>query len=106
VLDVRMPGMSGLELQDLLAQRDSRLPIVFLTGHGDIPMSVRAIKAGAADFLTKPVEGEALNGAIRAAIEQHASQRRNRSDDGAIRRRLEALTPREREVLARWWTAS
>ena len=100
VLDVNLPGLDGLALQQRLHDAGEALPIVFLTGHGDIPMSVRAIKAGAADFLTKPVEGEALNGAILAAIEQHASQRRNRADDGAIRRRLEALTPREREVLA------
>jgi FixJ family two-component response regulator len=100
VLDVDLPGLDGLALQQRLRDAGQTLPIVFLTGHGDIPMSVRAIKAGAADFLTKPVQGDALNAAIRAAIEQHAAQRHGRLDNAEFRRRLGALTPREREVLA------
>ncbi len=99
VLDVNLPGLDGLGLQTRLRDMGELMPIVFLTGHGDIPMTVRAIKAGAADFLTKPVDGDALDAAIREAIEQHA-QRRERSGDGASRRRLDELTPREREVLA------
>ncbi len=99
VLDVNLPGLDGLALQQRLRDAGEALPIVFLTGHGDIPMSVRAIKAGAADFLTKPVKGEALNGAIRAAIEQHNAQRHGRTDNTAFRHRMKALTPREREVL-------
>jgi FixJ family two-component response regulator len=73
---------------------------VFITGHGDIPMSVRAIKAGATDFLTKPVTGDALIGAVRAAIEQDVSARQARADSSALRQRHASLTPREREVLA------
>jgi FixJ family two-component response regulator len=99
VLDVNLPGLDGLALQQQLRETGETLPIVFLTGYGDIPMSVRAIKAGAADFLTKPVAEDALDAAIRAAIEQHAARRRDRSDGDAIRRRMNALTPREREVL-------
>ncbi len=100
VLDVNMPGLDGLALQQRLRETGEDLPIVFLTGHGDIPMSVRAMKAGASDFLTKPVRGEALDAALRAAIEQHALQQRNHGDTATLRRRLGALTPREREVLA------
>ncbi len=100
VLDVNLPGLDGLALQQQMRDAGETLPIVFLTGYGDIPMSVRAIKAGAADFLTKPVAADALNGAIRAAIEQHMAQRKRGGDSNAIRRRLDALTAREREVLA------
>ena len=100
MLDVSLPGLDGLALQQRLRDAGETLPIVFLTGHGDIPMSVRAIKAGAADFLTKPVAGDALNAAIRGAIEQQAVQQ-NRSDSAAIRQRMKTLTPREREVLPR-----
>ena len=99
VLDVNLPGLDGLALQARLRDAGESLPIVFLTGHGDIPMSVRAIKAGAADFLIKPVDGEALNVAIRGAIDQHIATRRLRADADVVRRRLEQLTPREREVL-------
>jgi len=95
-----MPGLDGLQLQVRLVAAGRRLPIVFVTGHGDIPMSVRAIKAGAADFLTKPVRAETLVAAVRAAIEQDASARRTRADTDRLRKRLDALTPREREVLA------
>ncbi len=99
VLDVTMPGLDGLELQRKLAEAGHLLPIVFVTGHGNIPMSVQAIKAGATDFLTKPVQGEALVAAVRAAIDQDASVRQVRADTAELRQRLASLTPREREVL-------
>lgn len=99
VLDVAMPEMDGLQVQERLRERGVDLPIVFLTGRGDIPMSVRALKAGAEDFLTKPVDGADLLRAIRAAL-QRSADRRTRSDDlAALRERLALLTPREREVL-------
>ncbi len=100
VLDVRLPGLSGLDLQRELARRDIALPIVFLTGHGDIPMSVRAIKAGAVEFLTKPFRERALLDAIRQAVERDRRERRAREELAALRRRYETLTPREREVMA------
>jgi len=100
VLDVTMPGLDGLELQRRLAAAGESLPIVFVTGHGDIPMSVRAIKAGATDFLTKPVQAQVLVAAVHAAIEHHASMRQARVETADLRRRLASLTLREREVLA------
>jgi FixJ family two-component response regulator len=100
VLDVTMPGLDGLELQRRLAAAGATLPIVFISGHGDIPMSVRAIKAGATDFLTKPVEAKTLVVAVRAAIEQHAAMRRAVADAADLRERLASLTSRERDVLA------
>jgi len=100
VLDVTMPGLDGLELQHRLAAAGKSLPIVFVSGHGDIPMSVQAIKAGATDFLTKPVKGEALVSAVRAAIDHHASVRQALAETEDLRQRLASLTPREREVLA------
>ncbi|MDM0034496.1 response regulator [Variovorax sp. J22P271] len=100
VLDVTMPGLDGLALQQRLAESGQAWPIVFLTGHGDIPMSVKAIKAGAADFLTKPVGAPALAGAVRAAFAESATLRRARADSTACEQRLATLTPREREVLA------
>lgn len=100
VLDVTLPGLDGLELQRRLGEAGQTLPVVFLTGYGDIPMSVHAIKAGAADFLTKPVQAEALVAAVRAAIDQDVSARQARVDNAALRKRLAGLTPREREVLA------
>jgi FixJ family two-component response regulator len=99
VLDVSMPGQDGLALQQRLAAAGALLPIVFVTGHGDIPMSVQAIKAGASDFLTKPVQAQALVAAIRAAIEQDLSARNADADAVELRQRLANLTPREREVL-------
>jgi len=99
VLDVTMPGLDGLELQRRLSIEDNALPIVFVTGHGDIPMSVRAMKGGATDFLSKPVPAKVLIAAIRAAIEQQEATRRAHGDADAIRERLASLTPREREVL-------
>lgn len=100
VLDVTMPGLDGLELQRRLAAAGESLPIVFVSGHGDIPMSVQAIKAGAADFLTKPVQAQILVTAVRAALLQDTSMRRTRADTDALRHRLASLTPREHEVLA------
>ena len=100
VLDVTMPGLDGLELQRRLNEEGRALPIVFLTGHGDIPMSVRAVKAGAADFLTKPVDSKTLLSAVRTAIEQDASTRQARAENADLEHRLSTLTSREREVLA------
>ena len=100
VLDVNLPGLDGLELQRQLAVGGHHLPIVFLTGVGDIPMSVQAIKGGAADFLTKPVASEALLRAVRAAIESDLPARQAREERDRWERRLATLTAREREVLA------
>jgi len=99
VLDLAMPGLDGLQLQGALVDKGCEIPIIFLTGHGDIPASVRAMKRGAADFLTKPVEGETLLSAVRLALEADRARRRARSESGELRRRLATLTPREREVL-------
>jgi FixJ family two-component response regulator len=99
VLDVHMPGLSGLDLQRELAQRGVEIPIIFLTGHGDIPMTVRAMKAGAVEFLTKPVKSRVLQDAIRAAIERARVSHQARREADALRERYERLTPREREVL-------
>src|SRR5437588_11584337 len=99
VLDVAMPALDGLELQHILAEAGSLLPIIFLTGHGDIPKSVRAMKHGASDFLTKPVNDEDLLAAIRVAIEKDRGLRRGQTNLSEIRARLATLTPREREVL-------
>jgi FixJ family two-component response regulator len=100
VLDVRLPGPSGLDLQEALARLDVPLPIVFLTGHGDIPMSVRAMKAGAVDFLTKPVSRDVLLAAVRTALARDAETRSAHERRHAFRARYEMLTPREREVFA------
>lgn len=100
VLDVKMPGMDGLALRDLLAARGCVLPIVFLTGHGDIPMSVQAMKLGAADFLTKPVDANRLLASIREAFEKCRLAREQRSARATIEDHLASLTAREREVLA------
>jgi FixJ family two-component response regulator len=99
VLDVAMPALNGLDLQRILAKKGSVLPIIFLTGHGDIPKSVRAMKHGASDFLTKPVDDEDLLAAIRVAIEKDRALRRRQTELSEIRARLATLTPREREVL-------
>ena len=100
VLDVRMPGPSGLELQKALARDGGALPVVFLTGHGDIPMTVRALKAGAVDFLTKPVDGKTLLAAVETALAQAAVQSVEREELRSLQARYEALSPREREVFA------
>jgi len=99
VLDVTLPGLDGLELQRKLAEAGESSPVVFVTGYGDIPMSVRAIKAGAMDFLTKPVQAQALLSAVRSAIEQHRTARAANANAVKLRERLASLTPREREVL-------
>ena len=101
ILDVSMPGLDGLDLQRELTSRGVQLPIVFLTGRGDIPQSVRAMKQGAVDFLTKPVDGEVLLSAVRQAFERDRVEREARAQLAAIRTRLETLTDREREVLER-----
>jgi FixJ family two-component response regulator len=101
VLDVRMPGLDGLELQAELVSRDTGLPIIFLTGHGDIPMTVAAMKQGARDFLTKPVDEQLLLGAVEKALQTHRAILAERQAADAVRARLSALTPRELEVL-RW----
>ena len=99
VLDLDMPALNGFELQRILATKGSVLPIIFLTGHGDIPKSVRAMKHGASDFLTKPVNDENLLAAIRVAIEKDRGLRREQTNLSEIRAHLATLTPREREVL-------
>jgi len=99
VLDVRMPGLSGIELQRELVQSGIHLPIIFITAHGDIPMTVRAFKAGAVEFLTKPFRSRDLMGAVRAALERERSAQKERSEIGELRERFEQLTPREREVM-------
>jgi FixJ family two-component response regulator len=101
VLDVAMPEFNGLELQQALAAKGCDLPIVFLTGHGDIPTSVRAMKRGAADFLTKPVDDEELLAAIRNALDRNVEVRKSHEARLAVERRLATLTTREREVLKR-----
>jgi len=100
VLDVRLPGLSGLDLQRELAGLDVSLPIVFLTGYGDIPMSVRAMKAGAVEFLTKPFREQDLLDAIRHAIDRHRLARAEQRELAELRHRYGSLTPRERDVLA------
>src|SRR5262249_5296144 len=100
VLDVHLPGPSGLELQSALARLDVVWPIVFLTGQGDIPMSVRAMKDGAVDFLTKPVKPDALLGAVRAALARNSEILLTHARMRAFQARYAALTPREREVFA------
>jgi FixJ family two-component response regulator len=98
VLDVHMPGPSGLDLQTAFEARDDALPIIFLTGHGDIPMSVRAMKAGAVDFLTKPVERAALLSAVQNALARDAENRKARDRVSLLRSRLGTLTSREHAV--------
>ena len=99
VLDVRMPGMSGLDLQAALVDRAIRLPIIFLSGHGDVPMSVRAMRAGAVDFMEKPCDETALLERIREAIERDRLHREALARQENARRRVAQLTPREREVM-------
>jgi FixJ family two-component response regulator len=99
VLDLQLPGLSGLDLQKRMAEVALEIPIVFLTGHGDIPASVQAIKAGAIEFLTKPVEEEDLLRALREAIECDRRTRQQRAEIHDLRSRYETLTPRERVVM-------
>jgi FixJ family two-component response regulator len=100
VLDVRLPGSSGLELQRDLNAAGTPIPIIFITGHGDIPMSVQAMKAGAQEFLTKPFRDQELLDAIRRAIDTDRTAREERAELATLRRRESSLTPREREVMA------
>lgn len=99
VLDIRMKGMSGLDLQDLLVNESMHPPIIVITGHGDVPMAVRAVKAGAVDFIEKPFNDQLLLDAVHRAIEQDAERRGRASRLADIRARLDKLTPREREIL-------
>ena len=100
VLDVRLPGLSGLDLQKELAAAGYPIPIIFITGHGDIPMSVQAMKRGAIEFLTKPFRDQQLLDAIQLAIEKDTAARIENADRADLRLRYESLTPREREVMA------
>jgi len=99
VLDVRLPDQSGLQLQRELAARADCVPIIFITGHGDIPMSVRAMKAGAVEFLTKPFRDQDLLDAIHAALERDRAALKRRTELAGLRARFDLLTPREREVM-------
>jgi len=100
ILDVRMPGLSGLDLQRDLAKANIHIPIIFITGHGDIPMSVRAMKAGAVEFLTKPFRDQDLLDAIQQALEHDRRARSQQADSFELRNRYQSLTPRETEVFA------
>ena len=100
VLDVELPGLSGLDLQRELAAHGIKLPIIFITGYGDIPMSVRAMKAGATEFLTKPFRDQDLLDAIQQALERDRAARRHSKDIAELRKRFDGLTSREREVMS------
>jgi FixJ family two-component response regulator len=100
VLDVRLPGLSGLDLQEKLAAAKINLPVIFITGYGDIPMSVRAMKAGAIEFLTKPFREQELLEAIQRGIEQNRLERQVRAEMRRLQQRYTLLTPREREVFS------
>lgn len=100
VLDVRMPGMSGLELQQLLNLEGATIPVIFITGHGDVPMAVEALQAGACDFLQKPFRDADLIERIQRALEKDRANRAALAERNLIRQRFESLTPREREILA------
>ncbi len=99
VLDVRLPGQSGLDLQRELAAANRELPIVFITGHGDIPMSVQAMKGGAIEFLTKPFRDQELLDAIQLGLSRDRARRENEKALAALRERFESLSPREREIM-------
>src|SRR5256714_12452963 len=99
VLDVRLPGINGLELQRELAEAGVRIPIIFITGHGDIPMTVRAMKSGAVEFLTKPFRDQDLLDAIHQALDRDRALRQQQSELAGLRNRYESLTTREREVM-------
>jgi RNA polymerase sigma factor (sigma-70 family) len=100
VLDVRLRGLSGLDFQRELAARNIRIPIVFVTGHGDIPMSVRAMKAGAIEFLTKPYRDQDLLDAVRIALERDRARREQEKEVTDLQQRFDSLTPREQEVIS------
>ena len=99
VLDIRLPGQSGLDLQSELAKIDIHIPVIFMTGHGDIPMSVRAMKAGAIDFLTKPFRDQDMLDAVGAAIDRDRLRREEEKAKSALKSLYESLSPREREVM-------
>ena len=101
VLDIRMPGMDGMELQKKLNEKHSVLPIIFVTGHGDVPMAVDAMKEGAVDFIQKPYREEALLEKIEAALKQDLEQRKSLDEKQEIIRRVKSLTPREHEIMDR-----
>jgi FixJ family two-component response regulator len=100
VLDVRLPGINGLEFQRDLADKGIRIPIIFITGHGDIPMTVKAMKSGAVEFLTKPFHDQDLLDAINQALDRDRAVRQQQSELAELRKCFESLTPREREVMA------
>ena len=100
VLDVRLPGLSGIDIQRELAARNIRIPTIFLTGHGDIPMSVRAMKAGAVEFLTKPVRDQDLLDAVRVALERDRARRQNEKEVTELQQRFNSLTSREQQVIS------
>jgi len=99
VLDVRLPGPSGLEFQRMLISSNIHLPVIFISGHGDIPMSVRAMKSGAIEFLTKPLHEQGLLDAVQAGIERDRTRRQETKIVAELKERFDSLTPREREVL-------
>ena len=99
VLDVRLPGLSGLDFQAELAKADMRLPVIFVTGHGDIPMTVRAMKAGAVEFLTKPFRDQDMIDAVQLALERDRERRAQEDSVAGLRARYDTLTPREQEVV-------
>ena len=99
ILDIRMPGMNGLDLQQELIRRGIGIPIIVLTGYGDVPSAIRALKSGAVEFLEKPVEDDVLLDHVRRALSLDTKQRRQRNEDDLVLERIERLTPREREVL-------
>jgi len=100
VLDVRLPGLSGLDLQKRMVEADIEIPIIFITGHGDIPMTVQAMKAGAVEFLTKPFRDQDLLDAIQQALDRDRTGRQQRAEIDELHSRVDSLTPREREVMA------
>ena len=104
VLDIRLPGISGLDFQHELAEANNHIPIIFITAHGDIPMTVRAMKAGAVEFLTKPFREQDLLDAIQLGLERDRARRQGDAEIAVLRERFESLTPREREVLP--WVVS
>jgi FixJ family two-component response regulator len=99
ILDVRLPGINGLEFQRELADAGVRIPIIFITGHGDIPMTVKAMKSGAVEFLTKPFRDQDLLDAIHQALDRDRVMRQQQSEAAGLRKRYDSLTPREREVM-------
>jgi FixJ family two-component response regulator len=99
VLDIRLPGVSGLEFQDELVKRDIRIPVIFMTGHADIPMSVKAMRAGAVDFLTKPFRDQDMLDAVTRALERDRRRRESEQSISGLRLLFQSLTPREREVI-------